>query len=233
MTYLFYTANSFNSILTIDGGENSIAQIAEDKNLNKVFIVEKNPSSFPTAFKSLGEKLVYGIEFTVCENMDSDSLESIETEHKIIIFAKTGSGWRDSLMKLYSLGYTEGYFKGSPRLDFNKIKEYWTDELLMMIPFYDSFIYNNLFKFSCCNFSLKQKPIFCLEGHDLPYDNILKRKVIEFASANNCETIETHKVCYRNSVDIVPYQTYKCVQNKSDMEKPNLDGFASDKFCLK
>jgi len=54
MTYLFYTANSFNSILTIDGGENSIAQIAEDKNLNKVFIVEKNPSSFPTAFKSLG-----------------------------------------------------------------------------------------------------------------------------------------------------------------------------------
>ncbi len=232
MTYLFYTANSFNSILTIDGGKNSIVKISEEKNLNKVFIVEKNPSSFPTAFKALGEKLVYGIEFIVCENIESDEIESIETEHKIIIFAKTGSGWNNHLMKLYSTAYVDGHFKGVPRLDFKMINKYWDDDLLMMIPFYDSFIYNNLLKFSCCNISLKQKPLFCLESHDLPYDNILRRKVTEFADANNCDTIETHKVCYRDSIDIIPYQTYKCVQNKSDMEKPNLDGFASDKFCI-
>ena len=36
MTYLFYTANSFNSILTIDGGKNSIVQISKEKNLNNI-----------------------------------------------------------------------------------------------------------------------------------------------------------------------------------------------------
>ena len=237
MIYLFYSANSFNSILslsekTIGGGSNSIVEIADEMVLDKVFLVEKNPSSFPLAFKNLGKKLVYGIEFIVCQNIEDKTVSSVETEHKIIVFAKSGSSYSNSLMKLYSIAATDGDYDGQPRLDFNLINKNWSDDLIMIIPFYDSFLYNNFLLGYNCNISLNQNPIFCLESHDLPYDVIIKKKVKEFADQNNCETLNTHKVLYKRKVDIVSFQTYKCIQNKTTIEKPNLEGFASKSFNI-
>jgi DNA polymerase III alpha subunit len=237
MIYLFYSSNSFNSILslsnkTVGGGSNSIVEIAEEMALDKVFLIEKNPSSFPLAFNNLGKKLVYGIEFIICENIEDKVVESVETEHKVIILAKDGASYNEGLMKLYSISATEGDFGGQPRLDFKTINENWCDGLVMIIPFYDSFLYNNLLLGSRCNISLTQKPIFCIEDHDLPYDAVIKKKVRQFAEQNNCETLQTHKVLYKRKFDIVSYQTYRCIQNKSSMEKPNLEGFASKNFNI-
>jgi len=237
MINLFYSANSFNSILslsdkTVGGGSNSIVEIADEMAMDKVFLVEKNPSSFPLAFQNLGKKLVYGIEFIVCENIQDKSITSIETEHKIIIFAADGSAYNKGLMKLYSIAATNGDYNGQPRLDFDTINKNWIDGLVMVIPFYDSFLYNNLLLGYNCNISLSQKPIFCLEDHNLPYDKIIKKKVMEFAEQNNCETLHTHKVLYKRKVDIVSFQTYRCIQNKTSMEKPNLEGFASNNFNI-
>lgn len=237
MIYLFYSANSFNSILslsekTVGGGSNSIVEIADEMAMDKVFLVEKNPSSFPLAFKNLGKKLVYGIEFIVCENIEDKTTGSIETQHKIIIFSTTGSAYNDGLMKLYSSAATYGDYNGQPRLDFNTINKNWVEGLIILIPFYDSFLYNNLLLGYNCNISLSKKPIFCIEDHDLPYDKIIKKKVLEFAEQNNCETLQTHKVLYKRKVDIASFQTYKCIQNKSNMEKPNLEGFASNSFNI-
>jgi len=237
MIYLFYSANSFNSILSLSekavgGGSNSIVEIAEEMSIDKVFLVEKNPSSFPLAFNNLGKKLVYGIEFIVCQNIEDKTPASVETEHKVIIFAKSGSSYSNFLMKLYSIAATEGDYNGQPRLDFKIIDNNWDQDLLMVIPFYDSFLYNNLLLGYKCNISLNQNPILCLENHDLPYDVIMKKKVKQFADQNDCETLDTHKVLYKRKIDVISFQTYKCIKNKTNIEKPNLEGFASKSFNI-
>ena len=60
MIYLFSSANSLNSILTIDkkskeGGSDSIFQLAKENNIDQVFLIEKNPSSFPQALSNATE----------------------------------------------------------------------------------------------------------------------------------------------------------------------------------
>lgn len=239
MIHLFSSANSFNSILTIDkeskgkGGSDSIFTIAEELNLDKIFLIENNPSSFPQALKNGGEKLVYGLKLTVCQDSDEKTLESCETEHKLIFLAKSGKGYKKGLMQLYSDAATRGNYGGLPRTDFKRIKEFWSDQLVMMVPFYGNFLHKNLTTFSNCMVNFKgYDPVFCVESHNLPLDRLMEKNIREYCKGKH-EVIETNRVYYKNKEDALSYQVYMCIQNKSNMEKPNLEGFCSDEFFVK
>jgi DNA polymerase III alpha subunit len=241
MIPLFSSANSFNSILTIDkkskeGGSDSIFDICVENNLKECFLIEKNPSSFPQALKNATEKgiqLIYGLEFIVCADSDNKELDSIETEHKIFVLAKSGKGYKESLMKMYSDAATRGNFKGLPRTDFKYIDKFWSDELVMMIPFYGNFLERNLFSFSNCLVNFKKyNPVFCLEYHELPLDKFMRQKLEKYAGDNGFETLETKRVYYKDEGDFLSYLTYAVIQNKSSIECPNLDGMCSKKFAF-
>jgi len=239
MINLFSSANSFNSILTIDkkskgeGGSDSIFTIAEELKLDKVFLIENNPSSFPQALKNGGDKLVYGLNMTVCQDSDEKTLESCETEHKIYFLAKSGKGYKEGLMQLYSDAATRGNYNGLPRTDFKRIKEFWSEELVMMIPFYGSFIYKNLTTFSNCMVDFSDyNPVFCVENHSLPTDKIIEDEVRKYCG-DKYKILDTNRVYYKDKEDAEAYMTYVCIQNRSNMEKPNLEGFCSDEFYVK
>jgi len=173
----------------VDDYPDSIIQIAKENKLKELFLVEDNMSSFLEAYTNTRNnniKLNYGLRITITESIEDKSEESRSKNSKIIIFFKNNEGY-SRLTKLYSKASKEGFYY-EPRLDYKALSENWSDDLLLCIPFYDSFIYNNTLKNFICvpNFSFT-KPIVFIENNDLPFDIIIKNKMLNFIKENNLE----------------------------------------------
>ena len=227
------------SMLTLDhpsktksGAADSIFSIAEEFDLQEVVLVETTLTGFlkaHTTARDLNKKIIFGLKTTICLNGGGDA----KGNHKIIIFAKNGEGCR-RLNKIYSHAFTQN--EGS--INFADLKGLWDDRLLKMaIPFYDSFIFNNTMTFDNCVPDFRfTNPTFFIERNNLPFDQLIERRVVEFAKSHGYETEETKSIYYKNREDMEAFQTYKCIcgrqfQSKS-LSKPNLDHFGSDEFCM-
>lgn len=229
------------SILTLDDpskvtpeGSDSILEIAKTHNLKQVVLLESTFIGFKKAFDSFQAadiQLIFGIRFKICNDRLAEDRE--KTEHKICLFAKNDLGCKE-LMKLYSTAQTK--FGGF--LDYSLLKERLTDNLLVVIPFYDSFIHCNALHGGQCLPDLSFcQPIMWLGEHGLPFDHILRRKTVDFAAKNGYETQEIHHIYYKNRADIDAYQTYKILCNriggqKQTLENPGMANFSSSEFCL-
>ena len=74
----------------------------------------------------------------------------------------------------------------------NFLKSIWNDdEMYLAIPFYDSFIFNNVIMGNNCipSFSFT-KPIMLLEQNELLLDSIVRKRVLNYAKSNDLETQE-------------------------------------------
>lgn len=240
MTPIFKSTYSRKSILTLEkpephgDGPDSIFSIAKDHRLKQIVLVEDEFTGFKTAVdrsKELGIKLIFGIRFNVCNDRFAE--EKNQSAHKIIVFCKNDEGARE-LMKLYSLAFTEsGGF-----LDYPTLKQRWTQNLKLAIPFYDSFIHRNSFYFQSCapDFDFTT-PVVFLESNDLPIDETLQFKAKATARQNNWPTERVKSIYYRNRVDADPYICYRIITNRQSgksqtIDNPGLDGFVSDAFSF-
>ena len=226
------------SILTVDqesseGGPRSIFQIAQDNDLDQVILVEDSLTGFLKSQKNasdLGIDLIFGLRILFCDDLSKES-----DVHKIIIFAKNSQGCR-LLNQIYSHAFTEG----GGVLDSNFLKDIWEEaNLKLCIPFYDSFIFNNLMSFGTCILDAGfTKPIFFIEYNDLPFDEIVGTKVKEYCECNKHESIPVKSIYYNKRSDFAAYQTYKCICSRSSfgrsssLDKPNLDHCSSKEFSF-
>ena len=225
------------SILTLDLPEenpdesksDSILQIAKDNNLDKLFLVEDSMTGFLEAHKAcknLNIQLIFGLRINCCNDVLDENRD--KSKHKIIIFAKNDDGCK-LLNKIYSTAYCDN----SGFVDCKYLDSIWSYEKLRLgIPFYDSYIFNNLFSFSSCvpNFSFT-KPLYFVEWNNLPFDEILERNV----RAVEPESISAKTILYKQKSDVFAFQTYKCITNRSfgkeqSLSNPNLNHFGSDEF---
>ena len=143
------------SILTLnlpsqctDEGSDSVFKIAKDDGLKQVILVEDSFNGFLQAKKNaedLDIQLVFGIRFLVAENIDEKLNKDNNNKHKIIIFAKNDQGIK-SLYKIYNRAFAKGF----GHLDYKFLKESWNNNLKLVVPFYDSFLFANLISFSNC-----------------------------------------------------------------------------------
>jgi hypothetical protein len=123
-------------------------------------------------------------------------------------------------------------------LDYSLLKERLTDNLLVVIPFYDSFIHcNSLHGKQCLPDLSFCQPILWLGDHGLPFDHILRRKTVDFAAKNGYETQEIHHIYYKDRASIDAMVTYKILTNRQGgkaqtLDRPELSNFSSDEFCL-
>ena len=162
------------SILTLedkserDEYPDSIIQIAKQNKLKEIFLVEDNMSSFLEAYTNCRNndiKLNYGLRISVTESMTDKTDESRAKNSKLILFFKNKKGY-ESLTKLFSIGAKDGFYY-EPRLDYTTIKNNWSDNLIMGIPFYDSFIFNNTLKNSICVPQIDfTKPVVFIEQNE-------------------------------------------------------------------
>ena len=228
------------SILTLEDKDkkddypDSIIQICKENKMKELYLVEDNMSSFLEAYSNCRKnniKLNYGLRISVTESMSDKSEESKTKSSKIILFFKNKEGYQ-LLTKLYSIAAKEGFYY-EPRLDYETISKNWIDDLILCIPFYDSFIFNNTLKNSLCipQFDFT-KPIFFIEDNGLPFDSLVKQKALSFAEKNGLKIYKAQSIFYNLAEDFKAYLTFRCINNRSVLNKPNLDHMSSNEFCF-
>jgi DNA polymerase III alpha subunit len=228
------------SILTLedknesDDYPDSIIQIAKEHKLKEISIVEDNMSSFLEAYtntKNNNIKLNYGLRISITESTTDKSEESIQKTSKIILFFKNKNGY-EKLTKLFSIAAKSGFYYG-PRLDYKILQENWNEDLILVIPFYDSFIFNNTLKNMICIPQFEfTKPIMFIEDNDLPFDDIIKNKVKKYAEENSLEVYKVKSIYYNKKKDFKSYLTFRCINNRSILNKPELEHMSSNDFSF-
>lgn len=227
------------SILTLDKAEEirdntpvSICSIAKKHDLKQVFLADSSFSGFQEAYRNLtevGVQLVFGVKLHICDDVNDKSDKGAINDHKIILWAKNQTGYKE-LIKVYSNAATKGFYY-YPRLDWEELNKI-TENIAVWVPFYDSFIYNNLF---CYGVSIipkfkNVKPAFCFENHELPFDDLIQEGVKKYCNETGFQTIKTHQVYYYKNPDCKNYLVYRCIMNRSTLNKPNLNHFSSNLF---
>lgn len=241
MINLFKTHYSLSSILTLDKIDKtkteidkkypiSVCEIARHHKLEHVFLVEDSMAGFIEAYKNMPCPFSFGWRVVCCENIENKNPESLDTEHKLVIFAKNTQGYRD-LIRIHNKASVFGKYY-VPRIDFKILKEFWTENLLLAVPFYDSFIYRNSFTMKSCFVDFGDiKPLIFLENHSLPFDLKLNELAAKYAKTFGLKTEEVNSVYYYERSDFLPYMTYRCLHNRSTWSKPELQFMSSDDFC--
>ena len=233
------------SILTLsetseEEGSDSIFNIYQENNLgdlldNKIVLVEDSFMGFLQANQScsnLGLDLIFGLRIDIFEDQPEE--KSKDKSHKVIVFAKNSDGCK----KLYKI-YSES--KSKEGFNFEDLLSLWDGENLdLLIPFYDSFLFKNLFLFNSFTCDVSSfSPQFILEDNELPYDILLTDFVKDYCDKNSFKILDAKSIYYNKRIDFDAFVCYKliCSRNsfsarKSSLEKPNLDHMGSREFCL-
>lgn len=229
------------SILTLEDEEydplypDSIINIAKENNINSLYLVEDNMTSFLQAYtncKNNNINLRYGLRLTITENMEDKSEESRIKNSKIIIFFKNSSGYK-KLIKIFTTASKDGFYY-EPRIDYKNLREIWNNQdLILAIPFYDSFIFNNILKNSLCapqiDFCV---PIFFIENNSMPFDHLIKNKVIEYCNKNKNEILNAKSIYYKLRKDFKSYLTFRCINQRTTLNKPEIEHMTSNEFSF-
>lgn len=214
------------SILSVD----DIINICKENNLKTLTIVEDNLTSFMKFFHACSSNdidLTYGLRITMynCEG-------STESDHKCVIFALDDKGCV-LLNKIYSKAFVDN----DGRITYDELLSLWDQgSLAMVVPFYDSFIHQNNFFLKNCIPELDSfNPKFWIESNNLPYDELMRKKVSEFTKDKYPVSL-VKSIYYQNKEDVEALQTYKILTNRSfgrqaTLSNPNLNHFSSDEFC--
>lgn len=229
------------SILTLEDEEitendpDSIIDIARKNAIKNLYLVEDNMSSFLQAYtncKKYDINLRYGLRLSINDNMEDKTEESRSKTSKIIVFFKTNDGYKQ-LINIFSLAAKQGFYY-EPRIDYKNLKNLWSEkDLILAIPFYDSFIFNNTLKnFICVPAFEFTKPIMFVESNNLPFDSIIKAKIKNYAEANSLQTINTKSIYYKTKKDFKSYLTFRCINNRTTLNKPELAHMSSSQFCF-
>ena len=157
------------------------------------------------------------------------SEEGRKNSFKNIIFIKNQKGYKQ-LIKICTKAAQDGFYY-EPRMDFKTLKSMWTEDLLLGIPFYDSFLYNNKYTNSQCipDFSFTE-PVFFIEDNDALLDESLTDAVINFCK-DKYEIVKSKSIYYKKKEDFSAYLTHRCINKRTSLDKPNFDGMCSNEFC--
>ena len=229
------------SILTLENDESapdesdSIFDICKENEMNEVVVIDHNMSGFLQAYQNSKDsniKLIFGVRLTICNDMNQKDADSLKTNNKIVILLKNEEGYK-RLIRIFSLAARDGFYY-EPRIDYKTLKKEWSDkDLSMAIPFYDSYLFKNTLYTNICVPELSFAELtYFVEDNDLPFDEIVKEKVINQAKTEKAKIQKTQSIYYKQKKDFKAYLTFRCINNRSTLERPELDHMTSDEFCM-
>ena len=76
------------------------------------------------------------------------------------------------------------------------------------------------------------KPVMFLENNCLPFNSIIKEKIIKYAEANKLEILNVKSIYYKTKKDFKSYLTFRCINNRTTLNKPELNHMSSDEFSF-
>lgn len=214
---------------SVETGPSSIVDIAVENGLKKIFLIETSYSGIIEAYQNLskeGIKLFFGLMLPCLEDNSQKDAESLNAQHKISIVSKNNKG-EDTLRRIYTDAATNGFYY-TPRISLKFLREIWNDNLELWIPFYDSFVHENTIngRNIVPEFG-KIKIHYLWEDNYLPIDTLIQESL-----ANKERLIKSKTILYKNKEDFKAYLAFRCIQNRSTVSKPQLDGMSSNEFCM-
>ena len=216
----------------VESTPTSIIDLVLHSKQNVLTLIEDNMTGYLEASKNCKDnkiKLIFGLRIDVTNDIENQNEQSLKNRAKYVVFAKDAAGYK-ALIKIWSLAAKEGFYY-NPCIDFKNLKRFWNDSLMLVVPFYDSFLHLNSLEgnFHVPDFG-KIKPIFFLENNHLPFDPILRKKAIDYAAQNNFDTVESQSIFYKSKLDFIAYLTFKCISERTSIEKPEFNHMGSDSF---
>lgn len=202
-------------------------------NLPATFLVEDAMVGFRKTnelFKNAGRQLIFGLRFNCCDEIDEEPKKT--KSHKLIAFAKNDAG-----CKILNLIYTEQETNGARAVTSKFLKDTITDDIKLVVPFYDSFIHKNKLTNDHFIFDFGDlKPTFFVEEHGLPWEQILVDAIHKFIG-NKYPVEDSYSIYYKKDADYRALQTYKILTNRrfgteQNLRKPELEHFCSCDFSF-
>jgi len=213
----------------------SIIDICKENKLSQLVLVDDSMSGFLEAYtntKKENIQLVFGLRLTFCADITVKDEQSLSSNHKLIIFSKNSGGYK-KLIRISSKAATDGFYY-EPRMDFATLKELWSeDNLSLGVPFYDSFLHQNLLNFSSClpDFSFT-RPQFFVESNKLWIDSFLEEKVRQYCEVSDYPVCVSKSIYYKQRKDYLAYLTFRCINNRTTLDAPNLEHMTSAEFSF-
>tara|TARA_R100000008_G_C3574615_1_gene164386 strand:- start:792 stop:1547 length:756 start_codon:yes stop_codon:yes gene_type:complete len=229
------------SILTLESpesvypeGPDSIIKICKDNEISSFFLIEDNMSSFLQAYKNScleNIKFNFGLRLTVCNDMEAKNQDELTKSCKYVIIANNDEGYR-KLIKIYSLASQRGFYY-EPRIDFKNLKYIWSEkDLTLCVPFYDSFLHKNSLHDHICQPDFDfTSPVFMDEDNDNFIDILIKNKIRDFCK-DKYEVLDAKSIFYHKREDFKAYLTFRCINQRTTLDKPNFDHMTSREFCF-
>ena len=64
------------------------------------------------------------------------------------------------------------------------------------------------------------------------FDPLIKNKMLEYAKSNNLESFNTKSIYYKNKKDFKCFLTFRCINNRTTLNKPEMEHMSSNEFCF-
>lgn len=212
----------------------SIIKICLDNGLRDLFLIENNFSGFLKALTNCRENKInlhFGLKMVVCEDMAVKDADSLNTEHKVIVVARGDKGYK-RLLDMYSTSSINGFYY-RPRIDYATIEKYWSDEDLILVhPFYYSFLHRNFLYGSRCSFKEFTPPFFITEENDLPFNYLINTAIDNYSKDREVLKLPSKSIYYMDASYFKSFTVGKCIQGRKTLDKPNLEHFSSSQFSF-
>lgn len=180
-------------------------------------------------------QLLFGVKLIVCADMATKDDPSLKTQSKVVVFVRNTQGYSD-LIRIWNIAWTDGfYYEG--RIDWKKLKELWTPNLILALPFFSSFIAMNSTTFSSIVPELpcpaKEVWAFKEVKSGLPFESIITKALNQFVQESGAQVQEVKSVYYYEPEDFMAYQTFRAMNERGTYSAPNVSDLASDQFSFK
>lgn len=185
-------------------------------------------------------QLIYGLRLTVVPDMTDKTQESARQESRIIVFLKNSQAYSD-VIRLWNRAWTDGYFtpareSGHGRIDWKTLKELWTPNLSLALPYFSSFLARNTLTFAAIVPELpvpaNEVTLFKETKSGLPFAPLLDGAVERFATDSNAQIQPVKTIYYATKADFDTFVTYKAIHNRATFGAPDEAHLCSDAFCF-
>ena len=218
---------------SIEDGPQSIIDLCKKNKMKDLFLVDDSMSGFLQGYLNSEKAKLnfrFGLRISVCEDLREKNEEQRKKTSKVVVFAKNKQGYK-RLIKIFTEAAQEGFYY-VPRTDYESLKRHWDDkDLSLMVPFYDSFLHLNALHGHMCMPDLSFcDPLYAVEQNDVPFNYLIENRLSEYCNQDKC--VDVKSVFYNKKEDFKAFLTFRCINNRSTLDKPNLDHMTSNEFCL-
>lgn len=244
-----YALPSQGSLLTLEepgkskpGGPVSVFDLARESGLKDVVLVDDRIDGAIQAVKAAKAakvKLCFGVKLVVCADAEDKTEASLATESKVVVFARNGEPNAQGLPKGYSKlvsiwnrASTTGHYYQA-RTSWAWLKEQWSDDLLLALPWASSFIAQNVLTFRRIVPDLPAVPwVFRERASELPFARLIDGAIDRYVKETGAPVQDTKSVYYRDASSFPSYQVMRAIGGRASYAAPGVDHLSSSTFSF-